>query len=61
MGTIVDYATTLVLAIATTKVTGVPLPLTTAACMLLGALVHAAFRASASPQADALEPRAAPP
>ena len=41
---IVDYALTLVLALATTKATGVPLPLTTAGCMLLGVLVHAAFK-----------------
>jgi hypothetical protein len=56
MGTIVDYATTLVLAIATTKVTGMPLPLTTAACMLLSALVHAAFTSVAKIEA----PRGAP-
>jgi hypothetical protein len=41
---IVDYAMTLVLALATTKLTGVPLPLTTAACMLLGVLAHAVFK-----------------
>lgn len=40
---VVDYAMTLVLALTTTRLTGVPLPLTTAACMLLGVLAHAAF------------------
>jgi hypothetical protein len=41
---VVDYVLTLVLALATTKVTGVPLPLSTAACMVLGVVVHAAFK-----------------
>jgi hypothetical protein len=40
---VVDYVRTLVLSIATTKLTGVPLPLSTAGCMLLGALAHAAL------------------
>ena len=41
---VVDYVRTLVLALGTTKATGVPLPLTTAACMVLGVVVHAAFK-----------------
>ena len=44
MTAIVDYAMTLVLALAATKLTGVPLPLSTAACMLLGVLAHAVFK-----------------
>ena len=41
---VADYVRTLVLSIATTKATGVPLPLSTAACMVLGVVVHAAFK-----------------
>lgn len=41
---VVDYVLTLLLALATTKATGVPLPLTTATWMVLGVVVHAAFK-----------------
>jgi hypothetical protein len=45
---VADYVRTLVLSIATTKLTGAPLPLSTAGCMLLGALAHAALDARAA-------------
>jgi hypothetical protein len=41
--TIIDYALTIALAIVVTKVTNVPLVLTTSACMMLSVGVHAAF------------------
>ncbi len=40
---ILDYALTIALAIVVTKVTNVPLVLTTSACMMLSVGVHAAF------------------
>jgi hypothetical protein len=40
---VVDYVATLALAVCVTLATRVPLVLTTAACMLLSVVAHAAF------------------